>query len=75
MIKGFGDDQLAAKEKVYIKHHKTLLQKHESFTIYKYALKALYQVLEHDFGIKIQNQEERSGGFLSSIKQEITIES
>lgn len=75
MIEGFGDDQLAAKEKVYLKHHKTLLQKHESFTIYKYALKALYQVLDHDFGIKIQDHEELSGGFLSSIKQEITIES
>jgi len=33
MIEGFGDDQLLAKEKVYIKHHKTLLDKHESFTI------------------------------------------
>ncbi len=75
MIAGFGDKQLAAKEKVYIKHHKTLLQKHESFTIYKYALKALYQVLDHDFNIKIHEQPERSGGFLSSIKQEITIES
>lgn len=75
MIEGFGDDQLAAKERVYIKHHKTLLQKHESFTIYKYALKALYQVLDHDFNIKIHEQPERSGGFLSSIKQEITIES
>lgn len=75
MIDGFGDDQLAAKEKVYMKHHKTLLQKHKSFTIYKYALKTLYQVLSHDFNIKIQEQPERSGGFLSSIKQEITIES
>ncbi len=75
MIEGFGDDQLAAKEKVYIKHHKTLLEKHESFTIYKYALKSLYQVIDHDFGIKIQEQQERSGGFLSSIKQEIKIES
>lgn len=75
MIEGFGDDKLAAKEKVYMKHHKTLLQKHESFTIYKYALKTLYQVLAKDFGIKIQEPKERSGGFLSSINQEISIES
>lgn len=75
MIEGFGDDQLLAKEKVYIKHHKTLLDKHESFTIYKHALFALYKALDHDFKIKIQEQPQRSGGFLSSIKQEITLES
>lgn len=75
MIQGFGDDQLLAKERVYIKHHKTLLDKHESFTIYKHALFALYKALDHDFKIKIQEQPQRSGGFLSSIKQEITLES
>lgn len=75
MIQGFGDNQIAAKDKVYIKHHKTLLNKHESFTIYKYALIALYKALECDFKIKIQEQPQRSGGFLSSIKQEITLES
>ncbi len=75
MIQGFGDDQLLAKEKVYIKHHKTLLDKHESFTIYKHALFALYKALDHDFTIKIQEEPQRSGGFLSSIKQEIKLES
>ncbi len=75
MIQGFGDNQIAAKEKVYIKHHKTLLDKHESFTIYKYALFALYKALDHDFNIKIQEEPQRAGGFLSSIKQEITLES
>ena len=75
MIQGFGDDQIAAKEKVYIKHHKTLLDKHESFTIYKYALFALYKALDHDFKIQIQEEPQRSGGFLSSIRQEITLES
>ncbi len=75
MIQGFGDDQILAKEKVYLKHHKTLLDKHESFTIYKYALFALYKALDHDFNIKIQEEPQRAGGFLSSIKQEITLES
>jgi nitrate reductase assembly molybdenum cofactor insertion protein NarJ len=75
MIEGFGDDQIAAKEKVYIKHHKTLLQKHKSFTIYKHALIALYRALDHDFNIKIKEQAQQSGGFLSSIKQEIKLES
>ncbi len=75
IIAGFGEDQLAAKEKVYKKHHKTLLTKHESFTIYKQALKSLLSVLEHDFEIVSQEAPERSAGFLSSIKQEITIES
>ncbi len=75
MIQGFGEDQIAAKEKVYMKHHRTLLQKHESFTIYRHALKALYIALDNDFNIKIQEQPQRSEGFLSSIKQEIKLES
>ncbi len=74
MIQGFGEDQIAAKEKIYIKHHKTLLHKHRSFTIYKHALFALYKALDHDFNIKKQLQPQRSGGFLSSIKQEINLE-
>ena len=75
MIEGFGENQLLAREKVYKKHHKTLLDKHESFTVYKHALFALYKALDHDFNIKTQEQPQRSGGFLSSIKQEITLES
>ena len=75
MINGFGEGQIAAKDKVYVKHHKTLIEKHSAFTIYKHALLALYQALNHDFDIKIEEQPQRSGGFLSSIKQEITIES
>ena len=75
MIDGFGEGQIAAKDKVYVKHHKTLIEKHSAFTIYKHALLALYQALNHDFDIKIEEQPQRSGGFLSSIKQEITIES
>lgn len=74
MIQGFGEGQISAKEKVYMKHHKTLLDKHESFVIYKHALIALYTALDHDFNIKIQEEPQRSGGFLSSIKQEIKLE-
>jgi len=74
MIQGFEKGQIAAKDRVYIKHHKTLLHKHKSFTIYKHALFALYKALDYDFNIKIQEQPLRSGGFLSSIKQEIILE-
>ena len=74
MIEGFGDKQILAKEKVYMKHHKTLLDKHESFTIYKYALVTLYKALDYDFKIKVKEQPQRSGGFLSSIKQEIILD-
>lgn len=75
MIEGFGEGQIAAKDKIYVKHHKTLIEKPQAFTIYKHTLIALYQALNHDFDIKIEEQPQRSGGFLSSIKQEITIES
>ncbi len=74
MIQGFGEGQITAKEKVYIKHHKTLLHKHKDFTIYKHALFTLYKALDHDFNIKVQEEPLRTGGFLSSIKQEIILE-
>lgn len=74
MIEGFGEDQITAKEKIYLKHHKTLLLKHKSFTIYKHALFALYKALDNDFNIKTQKKLQQSGGFLSSIKQEIKLE-
>lgn len=75
MIEGFGEGQIAAKDRVYTKHHKTLIEKHQAFTIYKHTLMVLYKSLNRDFDIKIEEQPQRSGGFLSSIKQEITIES
>ncbi len=75
MAQGFGENQIEARDKVYIKHHKTLLDKHKHFTIYKYPLIALYKALDHDFNIIIEEQPQRSGGFLSSIKQEIKLES
>ena len=75
MKDGFEPSQIAAKDKVYEKHHKTLLDKHDSFTIYKYTLQSLYDVLEMDFEIVEEELNERSAGFLSSIKQEINIES
>lgn len=55
MIEGFGENQLLAREKVYKKHHKTLLDKHESFTVYKHALFALYKALDHDLILKLKN--------------------
>ncbi|MCP4123595.1 MAG: hypothetical protein GY751_17730 [Bacteroidetes bacterium] len=75
MRDGFEPAQLEAKEKVYKRHHKTLLDKHNSFTIYKYALQTLYDVLSEDFDTTEEAFREKSGGFLSSIKQEINIES
>jgi len=75
MIEGFGEGQIAAKDKIYVKHHKTLIEKHKAFTIYKHPLWVLFKALNHDFDIKIEEQPQRSGGFLSSIKQEFTIES
>ncbi len=75
MIQGFGESQISAKEKVYMKHHKTLLDKHESFTIYKHALISLHNALGQDFNIKTQQEEYKpDGGFLSSIKQEIKLD-
>jgi len=68
MIKCFGSDQIKAKEKVYLKHHKTLLQKHKSFTIYRHALKALRMALVHDFHIKTEKEARYSDGFLNKKK-------
>ena len=73
MIAGFGENEMAARDKVYKKHHKTLLTKHQSFTIYQQALETLRAMLEVDFAIRPEGVLDHSAGFLHSITEEIEL--
>jgi len=77
IIYEFDPEKLRLKNKVYKKHHKTMIESSESYgMIFQYPLKALYEVLCRDFNLKgfgepaIYEQDT----FLSSIDSEIRIE-
>jgi len=73
----FDPEKLRVKNKVYKKHHKTMIEQSESYgLIFQYPLRALYIVLCKDF--KLKNSVEpaiyEQDTFLNSIDSEIRIE-
>lgn len=76
IISEFNPERLEAKNRIYKKHHKTLIERSESYgTIYRYPLEALYMVLQADFEIREIQPFSRSAGFLKSVGTEMDIES
>ena len=52
MIEAFDPEKIEAKDKVYRKHHKTIIEKSEQYyRIYRKPLQALLEVLKNDFVI------------------------
>lgn len=83
IISEFAPEKIEQKNAVYQKHHKTLIERpaHHG-TIYQHPLKALYRVLESDFGISTVSWEVKeidappqSADFLKSVGSEMRIES
>jgi len=79
MIGEFASDRLAKKNESYRKHYKTLietpaLEAEAAVTLYKFALKALYEVLKRDFSRIRAMPLKRKSDFLGSIDVEIEIE-
>lgn len=77
IIGEFGDQKLQAKEKVYFKHHRTLLESPVSERlIYKYPLLAVRDVILQDFPELAVIEEEEAGddNFIRSVNQEMQIE-
>jgi nitrate reductase assembly molybdenum cofactor insertion protein NarJ len=79
MIGEFDTDRIAIKNKSYEKHYKTLIempavQTDEAVTLYKFALKSLYEVLKQDFKLIKAMPLQRTNDFLGSIVQENDIE-
>jgi len=70
----FLPERIEAKERVYRKHHKMLLDDIKARTIYRLPLQALYQVLEQDFVLTEEKAPETSSDFLKGIGTEIALE-
>ena len=79
MIGEFDPGRLEKKNESYKKHYKTLIempavQTDEGVTLYKFALKSLYEVLKQDFALIETMPLQRTSDFLGSIVQENDIE-
>lgn len=73
MIGEFDPEKLKEKNKVYKRHHKTLIERSEKYgAIYQKPLLALYEVLQQDF--KIDLTPEQTPDFLKSIGTEMEID-
>ncbi len=79
MIGEFAPERIQTKNKSYKKHYKTLIENapvgDEAVTLYRHALKALYNVFKQDFPRNGEMPLERKASdFLSSVLQEDKIE-
>ncbi len=78
MIREFSPDRIEDRNKSYKKHYKTLIEtpsvKASAFTLYRHALKALYDVLKKDFSLIEEIPLERTNDFLTSVRRENEIE-
>lgn len=75
MIDEFNPERLKAKNKVYKKHHKTLIERSEEYgLIYQKPLQALYCVLLEDFNIDENEPTEKTSDFMSSVNTEMKLE-
>jgi len=74
MIEEFDPDRIQRRNVLYKKHHKTLIvTAAERTTMYRFALKALREVLRADFEFVWEAPREQSSEFLRSIVRELTI--
>ncbi len=71
----FEPAHLAAKRKVYEKHHRTWIERSESYgTIYRHPLLAVYTVIESQFAIHRREEPGPTSDFLRNIGTEIALE-
>jgi len=73
----FDPERLLLKNKVYKRHHKTMIESSDNYgMIFQYPLKALYEVLCKDFNLKsvVEPAIYEQDTFLKSIDSEIRIE-
>lgn len=75
ILDDFKPEQLKAKNKVYKKHHKTLIdQPAEYALIYHIPVKAVLHFISKDFDIQQVKQNNNASGFLGALDQEMEIE-
>ncbi len=78
MIGEFSTERSEKRNKKYEKHYKTLIEvpavASEAVTLYQFALKSLYAVLQQDFALIASMPLQRSSEFLESVSRENRIE-
>jgi len=76
MIGEFAPDRLAKQDALYQKHYKTLIDCNEDVprAAYGDVLKALYEVMRIDFGLRVPLQIDQESEFLRSVNTEMNIE-
>ncbi len=78
MIGEFSTERIEKRNKKYEKHYKTLIEvpavATDAVTLYQFALKSLYAVLQQDFALIASMPLERSSEFLASVTRENRIE-
>jgi len=75
IISEFSLDTISKKEKVYLKHHKTLIEAPvPDGTLYRHPLTALYTVIQNDYRLSVEKAAEPSSAFLKGIGTEIQLE-
>ncbi len=74
MINEFQPSSLEAKDKLYMKQHKTLIVPSSSITIFLHILKALYISLDSDFSLLKENKPFKNESFLGHIRGELEIQ-
>ncbi len=71
----FNPDRIDSKQKVYLKHHRTIIERSEHYgLLYRKPLEAIMLVLRQDFGVPETPEKELSSEFLSNIGTEMTLE-
>jgi nitrate reductase assembly molybdenum cofactor insertion protein NarJ len=75
ILSEFNPDRIASKKKVYLKHHKTIIESSEHYgLLYRKPLEAIMLVLRQDFGVPETPKDELSSEFLRNIGTEMTLE-
>lgn len=75
IISEFDPDRIKSKEKIYRKHHKTLIDESKEYrTIYRLPMQALFSVVEKDFTLTEELPPMPSSDFLKNIGTEMTLE-
>jgi len=75
MIAEFDLSHIERKNKVYQKHHKTIIEQSKIYgLIYQFPLKVLYALIVKDFGEIDKEEGFKKTDFLNSINTEMTIE-
>jgi nitrate reductase assembly molybdenum cofactor insertion protein NarJ len=75
MIGEFNPDRISSKKKIYLKHHKTWIERSEDYgRFYQKPLVALQVVLDEDFHPVETTQPRPSADFLKNIGTEIELE-